>query len=433
MRESEIKIIRVAILAEEPLGWPSGKHYFPIILDKYSWTINGKRYKFATEYIYDKDIINGKLNTSNYDILLVPGGGVGDAEAIVKSFNFLRKVRKWKKQIKKYIQDGGGYFGICGGVTLFTNFERKKDKKKLSFFEKHYNDDSIGISCIKHYYKEITFRYLLPFQKNPDEIGAISYVFSFAPGETADNKFIHTSGVPVDFEISKNNPIFSDYKKNYVRIRWWGGPALIIPENSDRKINVLAKYPKKEFSLDEKNSIYAWKFNGGFLGLVKSFFKSLKMIKVNKESLRKVIMYTYYFAKPWEKSGKKIDLDFSEKPSIVTEIYPNENKGRLVLCTSHPEYMIWWDGHIDEVAQNNNNCVATGFHKWNDIKPLSKTVISELTHTWWIVRKLSAWAAKVPEEDLPPISKESSNKMINKIIKDNVYWDGTLKNQINNI
>ena len=51
-----LKIIRVAILAEEPIGWGSGKHYFPIILDGYKWEINKKTYKFSTCYIYDKDI-----------------------------------------------------------------------------------------------------------------------------------------------------------------------------------------------------------------------------------------------------------------------------------------------------------------------------------------------------------------------------------------
>ena len=40
LNESKIKkkysinnIIKIAILAEEPLGWGSGKHYFPVILN----------------------------------------------------------------------------------------------------------------------------------------------------------------------------------------------------------------------------------------------------------------------------------------------------------------------------------------------------------------------------------------------------------------
>jgi imidazoleglycerol phosphate synthase glutamine amidotransferase subunit HisH len=433
LKEKEITTIKIAILAEEPLGWPSGKHYFPLILNGFSWEKNNRIYKFLTNYIYDKDILQGKLNIKNYDTLLVPGGGVGDAEAIVKSFNFLRKVRKWRSQIKKFVEDGGGYVGICGGVTLFTNIEKSKDKKRLSFFERHYNEKSIGISCVKHYYKNITFRYLLPFQNNPEEIGAIAYVFSFAPGETRDNKKIHTAGVPVDFNVLKDNPIFSDYKPENIRIRWWGGPALSLPKNLDREIKIIAKYPKNDFSLDPKTKIYAWKYTGGFYGLIKSFFTSLKMIKQNNESLKNVIMYLYYFAKPWKKTNKIIDLDFSDKPSMVSEIYPNENRGRIFLCTSHPEYMIWWDGHIEELEANKDNCVATGFHKWKNIKPLSENVMKELTYTWWIVRKITAWAGKVPDEDLPPISKDLFNKDIENIINENIFWDGTLAHQIKNI
>ena len=129
-------IIRVAVLAEEPIGWSSGKHYFPVILNNYSWTIKDKTFKFLTEYIYDKDILQGKLNVSNYDVLLVPGGGVGDGEAIVKGFNIFPKVRKWKKQIRKFVKDGGGYVGICGGTTLCTSSDRGSDKKPTSSFEK---------------------------------------------------------------------------------------------------------------------------------------------------------------------------------------------------------------------------------------------------------------------------------------------------------
>ena len=34
--KSNVKIIKIAILADEPLGWGSGKRYFPAILDNYS-------------------------------------------------------------------------------------------------------------------------------------------------------------------------------------------------------------------------------------------------------------------------------------------------------------------------------------------------------------------------------------------------------------
>ena len=99
IKNKHLHLIKVAILAEEPIGWGSGKHFFPIILDNYTWTISNITYKFIVKYIFDKDILMGKLNKTSFDVLLVPGGGVGDGQSIMKGFNFSRKVRKWKKNI----------------------------------------------------------------------------------------------------------------------------------------------------------------------------------------------------------------------------------------------------------------------------------------------------------------------------------------------
>ena len=117
MYQTEIKNIRIAILGEEPLGWGSGKHYFPIILNSYSWKTEEIKYKFTSKYVYDRDIIQGKLNRENFDVFLIPGGGVGDGQAVVKGFRYLRKNKNWKKQIRSFIEDGGGIIGICGGAA----------------------------------------------------------------------------------------------------------------------------------------------------------------------------------------------------------------------------------------------------------------------------------------------------------------------------
>jgi len=148
MKLDNSKVIKIAILAEEPLGWGSGKHYFPIILDKYSWTSNGVKYRFKTEYIYDRDIIKGKLNIKNYHVLLVPGGGVGDGESLIKGFTKFRKVKKWKNQINNFIKEGGGYIGICGGTALITGLITKNNNNK-NLIERLYDKSELGISCVK--------------------------------------------------------------------------------------------------------------------------------------------------------------------------------------------------------------------------------------------------------------------------------------------
>ena len=144
-------------------------------------------------------------------------------------------------------------------------------------------------------------------------------------------------------------------------------------------------------------------------------------------------MYAYFLAKPWKKSEKYIKLNFSNKPSITTEIYPNENKGRILLCTSHPEYMIWWGGHIQERSESDDVCLGTGFRKWGDIESLSETVRDELTYTWWVVRRFTAWSAKIPDNEMPPIEKGELNEKAKEILKTNIFWDGSLEDQMKNI
>ena len=197
------RVIKVAILAEEPLGWGSGKHYFPVILNDYSWISGDITYKFSTNLIYDKDILKGDLNISDYDVFLIPGGGVGDGEAVVKGFNILRKVRSWKKFIRNFVEDGGGCVGICGGTAVITGLVTGPGKNPTTFFERLYDNSTIEISCVMSYYKDLALPIynLLP-RKHPEKIGAMGYTFSFAPGETIDGTRIHTGGIPIERHIT---------------------------------------------------------------------------------------------------------------------------------------------------------------------------------------------------------------------------------------
>lgn len=434
INNTKVKIIKVAILAEEPLIWGSGKHYFTNILDDYSWTSRNASYRFSTNYIYDKDIIQGKLNISNYDLLLVPGGGVGDSEAVVKGFNSRRSVRKWKKNVSNFIKEGGGIVGICGGAALITGLDTGPGKTPTTFLERQYDKSSLEISCVTSYYRDLAFPLFYPFQrKHPEKIGPTGYVFSFEPGETLDNIHIHSGGVPIDFQICNDHPIFSGFTKETERIRWWGGPAFLIPDETDREISILARYPKKDLSENESTRIKAWRYIGGIHGLLSALLKAFKMIKSEKDSLKNLLMYTFYLAGDWELTDKLIELNFSNKACMTAEIYPNENKGRIFLCAAHPEYMIWWGGHIEEVDDSGFNCIADGFHRWKNIAPLSKTLEDELTQSWWIVRRIVAWAAKIQDNHLPPICKGKITEKEKPILSKNIFWDGSLINQMKNI
>ncbi|PNX45340.1 MAG: hypothetical protein BV459_08710, partial [Thermoplasmata archaeon M11B2D] len=163
-----------------------------------------------------------------------------------------------------------------------------------------------------------------------------------------------------------------------------------------------------------------------------AFFKAARYIKKNKESLRNIFLYTFYLAGNWERTKKLIKLDYANKPCITTEVYPNENKARIILCTVHPEYLVWWHGHIQEMENKPCTCLGEGLYQWKEIAPLSVDASVELTYTWWVVRRFVAWAAKVPDNHLPPIDKEEHRRETS-VLSHNVFWDGSLRNQMENI
>ena len=50
-----------------------------------------------------------------------------------------------------------------------------------------------------------------------------------------------------------------------------------------------------------------------------------------------------------------------------------------------------------------------------------------------MLRRFVAWAAKVSDEHLPPMIKGEITEKVRKKLENNIYWDGTLLNQMNNI
>lgn len=240
--------IKIALLEAEPLFWETcATKFFKVILDNYTWTINNVNYQFKLQNITDSGIRQGKLLTEHINVLLIPGGGVGDGHSITKGFNTSLKTKKWKKNIQKYIQNGGGCIGFCGGASLITNLSTGDTRKPTTFVERQYNKSTLGISEVTSYYKHLAFPLFYIFQYNhPEKIGTTAYVFSFKPGETQDGKRIHSGGVPIKYSINKEHPIFAQYPYKTLTMRWWGGQALQLPKKPQRSINTVD--PKKSMS-----------------------------------------------------------------------------------------------------------------------------------------------------------------------------------------
>ena len=398
------RIIEVAMLGEEPIGWTSAKFMFPHILNGYEWEVGNRTYEMKVTEIFDKDILRGKLNTENFDVLLCPGGGVGDGESIVKGFSNFRRVKKWKEGIENFIKDGGGYSAYCGGVAMITDQYKKPD----TFLERQYDKSGIDVTCVSSYYNDVAMYLFYPLQKKyPEKVGAGCYIwFRDQRFEEYADDFEHImnvkSGASIDMPINKNHPIFDDCIKDTQRITWVGGPGLMFPEDPGRKIDVLGWYPNDGISDNDSTKINAWKYVGGFRGIIKGIIKSIKTYKEKGLPLSLAIVDSYYEFEDWEPTDRHVDLNFSNKPCITAEVYPNENEGRIVLTAHHPEYPVWWGGEIENMPDNDSNSIKSGFFTWNNTIPPDQTSEDELRHNWWMIRRQVAWAAKVPDEDLPP-------------------------------
>jgi len=429
-----LKTTKIAILAEEPFFWGSRKQYHKIILDNYCWKKNNRNYSFSACYLYDKDILKDRLNTKKFDVFLIPGGGVGNNEALVKGIKIFYKNKLFKQKIRKFVLNGGGIIGICGGAALITDITVADGKKPSTIIERLYHNSSLEISCVSSYFHSLAFPLLYPFQYNhPEKIGNSAYAFGFGPGFTSNGKSIHSIGLSLDINVNKKNPIFFDYSPKTRRIRWWAGQSLVIPKNPNRTLDILGRFPSKDISKNEQMKLFAWKYTGGISGILHSYCRSCKMVKKYNLPMKTLPLFCYYLAGNWKKTDKIIELDTANKPCMTAEIYPNEFGGRILLSTVHPEYLIWYGGHIKEKTDKDFNNIGSGFFRWEDINPLSDTLQDELTHNWWILRRMVAWAGKVPKEDMPPIDMGVINEEVQQSIIKNIYWDGSFIQQLRNI
>jgi len=392
--------IKVAILTGDKLIISRAPYFIEMLTD-YQWIVGSNLYRFVVDPIIDDDILKGKLNTDNYDVIVVPGGGVGDGEALVRCYPSLENI-KWKSNFETFIKDGGGYFSVCGGTSLITDLDL--DTKPKSYLEFAYEKSSLGVSCIKSHYGTIANPLLCQLIGLPPEYPGVNTYCMYSGFNLSDLNISHYTGICLDCQIDTDNPIFDDYLESTRKIRWISGPSLVVPQQPDREVKVLARYPLEEISENESTRIHAWKYTGGISGMSKGFIKSIK----NKydSAFANKLADVYAFADDWDCTETIIETDYSNKPAITSEIYPNMNKARIVLSGPHTENNVWWGGYIQEVEDNSENNLWDALHRWVDINPNSKDL--EWEYNYWMNRRIVAWASKkVPDNDLPPVYDSS--------------------------
>jgi len=243
--------------------------------------------------------------------------------------------------------------------------------------------------------------------KSPSSVGHMGVHIMYSGFNQLDDNINYHSGVCLDVPVSRDSPIFDDYLEETRRVRWLGAPDFVIPENPDREIYVLATFPEEEISDNESTQYHYWKYTGGIRGLAKAAIKGfMGEGQVQYFDNLGVPMSIYALAGDWEKTDVIAKTNFSNKPFWIAEIYPNNNEGRIVRCTGHPEHNVWWGGYIKEEDTDSNSLYESLYH-WMDITPENETIENEFSYNYWTLRRSIAWATKVPDNDLPPVYGKS--------------------------
>ena len=191
---------------------------------KYGWYSNGTTYLFKVYQINQADILAGKL--ANYDVFVIGASG----RQYIYGISSL-----WKKQVQKFIANGGGYLGICGGANEASmGYERPNNTMDYII-----NDAVLRVANV----------YI-----NDDQSQEWQYLYKTAGIQ---------GGVPIKCKLNRNHPIFKDYWNDTRIIRYEGGPGMYPANKSDAllgKVIPIAYYMEEP---SQKAPIHHWyKKNG---------------------------------------------------------------------------------------------------------------------------------------------------------------------------
>jgi hypothetical protein len=399
--DNDFQTIRIALFtdekeSDESFYGPYGRtRYFMWALSDFSWKVGKKTYCFDVTLLPTERLLRGELSKDNYEVLLYPPDTANE-KLFYNGFSKLPKNILRKKIINKFIEDGGGYFATCGAAAISGKFANKP---------KTFIEHMLKNSCLEISGTEIEIHTAAPIFGQmggfgPQSVGSLGYLMYSSWNQTNYSINYH-SGICLDVTVCNDHPIFDDYLEGKRKIRWIGLEPLEIPEYPDREITALARFPSQEISDNKTTQIHHWEYTGRISGFIKALFRRGGDIHY-WENLG-VFMKIFVFAGDWE-PDILLETNFSNKPFMTAETYPNHNKARLVLCSGHPEHNVWWGGHLEEIEDTDDNNIYEGFYHWKNVTPEEETVEDEFAYNYWIIRRCIAWASNmVPDNDLPSV------------------------------
>jgi len=227
-----------------------------------------------------------------------------------------------KRNIVNFVKGGGGYYGSCGGAAVAGGMQNKP----TSFLERAMYKSQLGISGVVWYFDSVVPLLADLINRKPEAVDTQAYLV-YSGWFVSNPHDMNYSGVCPEINISKDNAIFEDFIGSTRKIRWIGLPAFELPENPDREIKVLAKFPEEELSDNVTNQIHYWTFEGNLIDLIKGQFTEGEILWCKNLG---PLMRSFLFSRDWVKTDIMVKTNLSDKIFMSAEIYPNENRLELL-------------------------------------------------------------------------------------------------------
>ena len=188
-------------------------------------------------------------------------------------------------------------------------------------------------------------------------------------------------GVPIACEI-KDHPILNVSPDNPRIIRYEGGPGMYPADKTDPLLGEIVPIAVYAEEVSEKAPIHFWKKVGG----------------------------------EWQIEAPVVTDVKGEYAAIATTY----GEGRVALFGPHPEERTVLGGHVEEFLGRSKYTLFRKdyLYKWVDGKEV------DWSYNWWMLRRAVAWAAGIPDSELPPINDAEIFLVKPNVWRPALYVDG---------
>jgi len=169
-------------------------------------------------------------------------------------------------------------------------------------------------------------------------------------------------GVPIACNVT-DHPILSVCPNSPRVIRYEGGPGLYLADSNDPLLGEVIPLAVYAEEVSDKAPIHFWRKVGG----------------------------------EWEIEAPVV-TDVKGQYAAIATTYGN---GRVAVFGPHPEERTVLGGHVEEFLGRSKYALfrENYLYRWVGGE------VADWSYNWWMLRRAAAWAACVPDDDLPPVDE----------------------------